>query len=525
MICSQCKQRNSPPNARFCVDCGYALLQPCPYACGHAALPVRAGNPVAQCPSCARFTVYCPSCFRLGTLGERSCPTRRCAIARVQMREPFAPHSGRAGGAPLGLHSPWQYARPHLLKPDVQVKATGQRCGGVASRYGQFVWWKEDKLFLWPAPVPGQYWSSEKLRTANAIHPLFRGGIFPHREALLLAHGNAYLLGDKIAMRVPLGATDESAQTLAMSARAEFNSTTDELGWENARPATSATATDWQAHQIEWLAQNETSTRWLGLGEVGGELVGVSARASGALFEGERWQLPAEITLNDWQDLLVWNDAPVLLCERTLWRENAGVWEKIFELPNSPSEFSLRGAMVAGTDLWFWGGERGRLWAKRRSADGVSARASMRFDADDRLDSMPVAAGTRITFFVAGARNGVATLDVLRPLDDSQFQQIPAASTVLWTGAARFERTGQSWLLYAIDDGELVKLQMIEQSPVPSPPLELARFAPFRDAYGASKGATLAATMSGDCLMVALFGTIRGEPNVRLLGFSWGELG
>ncbi len=523
MICSQCKQLNSPPNARFCVDCGYALLQPCPYACGHAALPVRAENPVAQCPGCARFTVYCPSCFRLATLGERNCPTRRCAIAGVQLREPFAPHSGRAGGAPLELHSPWQYVKPHLLKPDVQVKATGQRCGGVASRYGQFVWWKEDKLFLWPAPVPGNYWSSEKLRTASAIYPLFRGGIFPHREALLLAHGNAYLLGNKIAMRVPLGATDETGQTLTMSARTDFKaSASDEFGWENVSPTTAATAGEWQAHQIEWLAQNETSTRWLGLGEVGGELIGVTARASGALFEGDRWDLPAGITINDWQELLVWNDAPVLLCERELWRENAGEWEKIFELPNSQAEISLSGALVAGTDLWFWGGETGRLWVERRNADGLGARASTRFGADDRLDSMPVATGTRITFFVAGSRHGVATLDIERPLNDSQFQQMPAASTVLWTGAAQFGRTGQSWLIYAVDDGELVKLQMIEQSPISSPPLELARFAPFRDAYDASKGATLAATISGDCLMVALFGTIRGEPIVRLLGFSWG---
>ena len=512
MQCSQCHKTNSPSHARFCVDCGYALRQPCPYNCGYMALAVQAEHPAAQCPKCARFLAYCPRCLRSRPLGARACPTPRCARDGVLPREPFAVHDGRAGGAPVALQADWHNAKPARLEPMAHSPAATQRCGGLASRYGVVAWWKEDKLHLWDAPKPDGFWPIGNPRSVEAIEPLFRGGIFPEREALLLSHGCAYLLGQNVVAKIALGQPGATRQTLSLRANAE----------DAGAVAASGAALDWQAHQVEWMAQIATADRWFGLGSVGETLVGATVRGSSPLFEGEKWELPPGVDLNDWQELLAWDNAPVLRCERALWREREGVWDKFFELANN--EISIEGALVCEPHLWIWGQEKGRLWAERMDADATRnpnarSRPSMPFAAGDRLMSVPTAWGNLVTFFVSGSQNGAATLDVSRPLDEVAFQQLPAATEVLWTASAAHERN--QWLLYALDDGELVRLFLMQQTPSASQPIQLAQFRPFRDDYSASSGATLAATISGDCLIISYIGSKGDASGIWLIAHAW----
>ena len=515
MQCSQCQKNNSPSHARFCVDCGYALRQACPYNCGFMALSVEAQSPAPQCPKCARFLSYCPNCLRLRTLGARACPTPRCARDGAAPREPFAFHDGRAGGAPVALRGDWHNDKPALLEPKAHSPAAAQRCGGLAARYGKVVWWKEDKLHLWDAPAPDGFWPPGSPQTVEAIAPLFRGGIFPQREALLLAHGRAYLLGHNATARVALGQPTASRQTLSLRAgNDETADNADAVAASGARVA-------WQPHEVEWMAQNATADRWFALGNIGEILVGATALGSDPLFEGARWPLPQGVDLDDWQELLAWNGAPILRCERAIWRETNGVWNVIFELADDES---LDGALVCESHLWVWGQQKGRLWVERLEAGmargAVSrSRPSLPFAPADRLMSVPTAWGSRITFWLAGSRNGAATLDVARPLDEVVFQQLPAASEVLWTASAA--RGANQWLLYALDDGELVRLFSMQQSPFESQPVQLMQFRPFRDPYDAARGATLAATISGDCLVVSYIGSVRGQGGVWLMAYAW----
>ena len=286
--------------------------------------------------------------------------------------------------------------------------------------------------------------------------------------------------------------------------------------------AASSAETSWQSHQVEWMAQNATADRWFALGSVGETLVGAKILGSDPLFEAECWALPPSVNLKDWQELLAWDNAPLLRCERTIWRETNDGWERVFKLEKD--EFSLDGALVCDSHLWIWGQEKGRLWVERLGAGqtrdaGSRSRPSMPFAAGDRLMGAPTASGNRITFFVAGSRNGIATLDVSRALDEIAFQQLPAANEVLWSASAVHEQS--QWLIYTTDDGELVRFFLMQQNPIATQPLQLMQFRPFRDAHNTAKGATLAATLSGDALIISYIGSYRGEAIVWLMAHAW----
>ena len=534
MKCSQCQRENSPPDARFCVDCGYVTLQSCPYCCGRDDLPVRAGAPLPQCPGCGQFLAGCLECFRLHKLEARACPTARCHSKGVRPVEPFAFHAGTAGGAPLQLAAPWPSATPVPVEPGALSPSVTARFGALASRYGLLVWWKDARLHLWPAPQTGAFWPVGSPRSLDFFDTPPADGRLPAHQHLLLEHGHAYALHQNGAARVPLNAQGNAAlQHLTIETLDEALAPSEDVGYEEIAdfddltfgfPASpSASATPEQAldlKSVRWLWQTATSRWWLGIGRVGavgGErLVGARARGDQAFFEGEWWELPRDVDSPEspqWSELLVWDDAPVLRSEDAVWREDNGAWREVFSVRDESR--SLDGCMADGRALWLWGRMESRLWVQRLETGGAGAGASMPLGRGDRVFPFPIARGGRITFCVSGQLNAIVTLDIARPLDDAWRQPLPANTEVMWTTALAASDDAQ-WLIFATDDGDWVEWKGMPLGEQPSPPQLIERFRPLRDSYGDGRGATVAATVSGDALVLCH----AGAEGARLRAFA-----
>lgn len=72
-VCVKCGRVADVPAARFCVGCGWPLVQPCPYSCG-AEVPLQAAaGPTARCPGCQRPFAACPDCGRLHNARATKC--------------------------------------------------------------------------------------------------------------------------------------------------------------------------------------------------------------------------------------------------------------------------------------------------------------------------------------------------------------------------------------------------------------------------------------------------------------------
>jgi hypothetical protein len=76
-VCARCSNIASRADARFCVHCGWPLVQACPYpACGQeVALLAEDGRPTRRCPVCKRPLKACadPHCRRLHTYAAERC--------------------------------------------------------------------------------------------------------------------------------------------------------------------------------------------------------------------------------------------------------------------------------------------------------------------------------------------------------------------------------------------------------------------------------------------------------------------
>ena len=535
MKCSHCEKESSPPNARFCVDCGYALRQACPYDCGHRDLPVRRAAPLSKCPGCGQFLTGCPLCFRLHRLSARACSTSRCQQAGVVPVEPFAFHAGTAGGAPLVLTRNWHNGAPSLIEPGAKSLSTAGRFGALASRYGLLAWWKDARLNLWPAPRPGEHWPQNDLRSLDFFAPPPADGVWPAHQGLLLAHGHAYALHGAGASRVPLneGASGAPQPLVLASSDDSMGEATDEFGlidvadFDSEAPLAGARAVEnWALSQVEWLGQAASAQWWLGVGHLvsGGEerLVGARARGQDALFEGERWALPAAMGATDWREVTVWNDAPVLRARTAIWREKAGAWQLIFALESASESASqsLDGALCDGDKLWVWGRQGEQLWVRQLDESGRGALISMALARSDAVFPFPVVRDSRITFAVAGALNAIVTLDVAHPLADAQQQVLPAMMPIIWLSAVAAPN-GAQWLVYAGDDGDLISFWLMPLAPRALTPLLLDRLRPLRDDPRDGRGAVLGATVSGDALVLCC---ATAQEN-WLRAFRWGELG
>lgn len=72
--------------ARFCVECGSPILQPCPYGPHgeNELVPLLTdGRPTHLCPVCRKYFSVCRSCGRLHRLDESTCRTQECQHAQL----------------------------------------------------------------------------------------------------------------------------------------------------------------------------------------------------------------------------------------------------------------------------------------------------------------------------------------------------------------------------------------------------------------------------------------------------------
>ncbi|HEY0074074.1 MAG TPA: hypothetical protein VGB77_08240, partial [Abditibacteriaceae bacterium] len=152
-----CGSSASPPGAHFCVECGYALQQKCPWEDCSGVVTVRADKPEIACRTCGRFLLFCAHCWRLHVLGKRCCETRRCREAGRRVSEFFAPchaREGENGSGAARLPAPWVKEGKKLAQGDwwpadlPEIAALNGLLGwaGVAFRYRQLVALRHDKL-------------------------------------------------------------------------------------------------------------------------------------------------------------------------------------------------------------------------------------------------------------------------------------------------------------------------------------------------------------------------------------------
>ncbi len=245
MRCVRCHSDQSPQEARFCVACGYALRQPCPYGgCAQgeaafeedfdvaglevAALSGTAGSrqPEHRCARCGGFLQICSVCQRLHRLDERACRTHTCAASGTAPppREVYAPcHGtfGAQGSSSTAIPTEWNIALGQRVQtlPGDWWRRDGQDAAeptgglvGLAFRYGRLVGVREREAVMLPLLASRQGFER---RPSSRFQPLQTSswplaGVFSSPYALLSAHGCAYLLSARQAWRLSMHTARET---------------------------------------------------------------------------------------------------------------------------------------------------------------------------------------------------------------------------------------------------------------------------------------------------------------------------
>ena len=133
--------------ARFCVNCGYPVAQPCPYEDSQAPwLSVRATDdlPVTECPHCRNILLACSTCGRLYKLAAQECLTPNCAWTLIEPGASFPSSAGPLNGS---RYTHWpadfkQFQGDPILLSTAPLKA-------LACRYGRLVGVSETALYIW----------------------------------------------------------------------------------------------------------------------------------------------------------------------------------------------------------------------------------------------------------------------------------------------------------------------------------------------------------------------------------------
>jgi hypothetical protein len=117
VTCYRNRDHLGPDGARFCVQCGTPLVQPCPYDRTHSLRVVDAeGRSPRACPHCGGLLRACSRCRRLHDLRQVSCLTTACGgRALPTEQDGWATYGGgpgrqgvaRVSRAPNGARKAW----------------------------------------------------------------------------------------------------------------------------------------------------------------------------------------------------------------------------------------------------------------------------------------------------------------------------------------------------------------------------------------------------------------------------------
>lgn len=184
MHCRKCLTRvpKEAEKARFCVECGSPVAQPCPYEDAQAPwLQVRATNdsPLTECPHCRNILLACDTCGRLYALNAQVCRTPRC---KGQLIEPGASFPSPLGPLDGSRSTPWPTDfKPFQGDPTLFNTAPLQ---ALACRYGRLVGISDAALYVWS--WQGGNWQQQEVR-ALPVPPI-------SGSSLLLENGQVSVL-------------------------------------------------------------------------------------------------------------------------------------------------------------------------------------------------------------------------------------------------------------------------------------------------------------------------------------------
>jgi len=191
-------------SARFCVNCGYPVAQPCPYEDAHASwLSVRATDdlPVTECPNCRNILLACDTCGRLYTLTAQECRTPKCAGRLVEPGASFPSTTGPLDGS---RHMDWP-ADFRQFQGDPVPLSTAPLLA-LACRYGRLVGASATALHVWS--WQGDNWQQQEVR-ALPEPPLQGASLMMENgqvSVLLQSRTETYSLGELAVERTVSGA-------------------------------------------------------------------------------------------------------------------------------------------------------------------------------------------------------------------------------------------------------------------------------------------------------------------------------
>ena len=493
--CVSCSSADSPEGARFCVRCGYARRQNCPYLDCNAGLDVRLERPSSVCGTCKRFLRVCPNCQRFAALGSAFCSTPRCARTGTMPVEPNPMFFG--GRGPLGTCSVPLPTGESRSPTRWTWSEKSESLWGAAARYGRLVMAGGQRVGAAictrhiPRPSSELRWNNTGGDLGGLGAPL--PNIFDFVAspgALCVEGGFVWLCGEEGALRFDLGRTEFVVpQTLLLedvaSATAPGSADLDWSGWneEAASPAPQSSAGHLapDIDSLRWKLATATRSRWVALGESNGKAFLVCCDLDEAAFRAPVLSLEAMRDFPSplsWRELMAWEDAVWLVSENEVWLsvgEPPG-WRRVWGAP----QISLRGAIRAGDEMWVWGESASGTSVWRFDAQGLSLGAPANFRikniscAPSLLDDQIVLAGQSLDG--AGAPQvlfgRVALGEVARP--SLPFEAGRRAVAVLG-----LRRGGQSAILLALESNGSVALRattlgLVTQTSALGEPLPLA---------------------------------------------------
>jgi hypothetical protein len=507
----------------------------------------------------------------------------------------FAPchaREGENGSGAARLPAPWVKEGKKLAQGDwwpadlPEIAALNGLLGwaGVAFRYRPLVALRHDKLLTLPLPrISPNVGNASSTRLGILDKPaLAPAALFAPAAALQVEHGHAYVLSDGAAFRLPLGqlaqraadgkATSTSDAKLSalpvefltpvehiepgaledeiyddfMAVMPEYDIAYEEsieepmgarlldAGLSTAIEASADLPTELsqtELSQVVWKLQTTTPTRWLALGEMAKQAVGVQCNGFEARFLAHPLAAPP-VLVSTWRQLLACGETILLVAENGLWCENQSHWAQLWA---TPATETFRGALPGQeeNEVWLWGEDQGDscgLWMRRLDLNQAASQASIgpllrvpgahwRADEGHKVEAGPVRLGDTFYFWVRTPRGRfIAALDTTAP--NAPRETLTLNQQTVWALGAQSQ--AGDFLVYALDDGTDVELVARCVRPLETNSWSVKKIRPHRRL---TSGSPLAATLCDGRLSLAALEEIGGQIVARGYVFDLSETG